>query len=313
MKITQMMCPESQYKLKCPRVTEKKVIIVHNTDNNASAMAEVSYMIGNSRSTSFHAAVDEDRIVQGIPEERNTWSCGDGSNGFGNNYGYSIEICRNRYDSDHDKFIQAEKNAAEYIAFLLHTWGLGIDKVTQHHDYNGKNCPSKTRKLGWDRFLKMIQAELDEYNVVVGDYEVVAPVKGYKTASDSVNRVNPANIKPAGLYFTYKSVDGAVNISNSAGTPGSWINPKDNVRPNYSKLVASKTSARKGSKRFAIGETVRVEAYLRLRVGPATTEDIVRIAVPGEFLKLTDFLGDWGKAFDPKTKKVVWFSLQYCV
>ncbi|WP_343675378.1 N-acetylmuramoyl-L-alanine amidase, partial [Chitinophaga sp.] len=59
-------------------------ITIHNTYNDASAANEVSYMIGNTSSTSFHFAVDDKEVRQGIPTDRNAWHTGDGKNGTGN-------------------------------------------------------------------------------------------------------------------------------------------------------------------------------------------------------------------------------------
>ena len=316
MVITTLLCPESQYSLKCPNITDKKMIVIHNTANSAPAMNEVSYMVGNSSSTSFHAAVDEKQVVVGIPENRNTWHCGDGPNGYGNLYGYSIEICRSLYDSDIDLFKKAEQNAAEYVAYLLNKWGWGVDKVTKHQDYNGKYCPHRTLDLGWARFIAMIQKELDNIEPAVvstGDYSVLTSVSGYKTAEDAKKKNNPVNIKAKGLYFVYKEVDGAVNISSSKTSPGAWINSEDNKVQTKSQSIASAVPSRSTSKQFTIGESVRVETWLWLN--DDYREDIrqgVRVAEPGEFFKILEFAGDWGKAYDPVSKRQVWFNLKYC-
>lgn len=36
-----------------------RYITIHNTDNDASAMNEVKYMISNNNKVSFHVAVDD--------------------------------------------------------------------------------------------------------------------------------------------------------------------------------------------------------------------------------------------------------------
>ena len=59
-------------------------IVVHNTANDASAANEIAYMIRNDNSTSFHYAIDDKEIVQGIPENRNAFHAGDGGKGNGN-------------------------------------------------------------------------------------------------------------------------------------------------------------------------------------------------------------------------------------
>ena len=78
MQITNVTCPTSKYSIKCPDITTKDGICVHNTANDASAMAEVSYMLGNNNKVSFHAAVDNERVVTGLPFDRSCYAAGDG-------------------------------------------------------------------------------------------------------------------------------------------------------------------------------------------------------------------------------------------
>ena len=132
-------------------------IVVHNTANDASAENEVAYMTRNNKQVSFHYAVDDKHVVQGIPENRNAWHCGDG-NGKGNREGIAIEICHSK--SGGTKFTKAEKNAVELIVDILNRYGWSVDKVTKHQDYNGKYCPHRTLDLGWGRFIKMIKDKL---------------------------------------------------------------------------------------------------------------------------------------------------------
>ena len=160
MQITNVTCPSSKYSLKCPYSMTPEYITVHNTYNDASAMSEISYMLGNNLTTSFHAAVDDTRVVTGIPFNRNAWHSGDGGNGTGNRKSIGIEICYSK--SGGDRFIAAEKLAAKYIAMLLKQYGWGIDRVKKHQDWSGKYCPHRTLDMGWDRFLNMVKAEMGE-------------------------------------------------------------------------------------------------------------------------------------------------------
>ena len=157
MNIVKMLVATNKYGIKCPYSMNPTRIVVHNTANDASARNEVQYMIGNNNQVSFHYAVDDKEIVQGIPENRNAWHAGDG-NGKGNREGLSVEICYSK--SGGDRFIKAEQNAAKFIAELLEARGWGIDKVTKHQDYSGKYCPHRTLDMGWQRFLNMVSAEL---------------------------------------------------------------------------------------------------------------------------------------------------------
>ena len=176
-----LVAPE-RYSLKCPYPMKPTRIVVHNTGNDAPAKNEVSYMVRNDSEVGFHAAVDDVEVVQGIPFDRNAWACGDG-NGKGNREGIHIEICYSK--SGGARLIQAEKNAAEYIASLLREYGWGMDRVTKHQDYNGKYCPHRTLNMGWGRFLKMVQSELDKLSKPKEDEEM-----SYELFKDYMDRYN---------------------------------------------------------------------------------------------------------------------------
>ena len=162
MKIIKNLVAQSKYNIKCPYTMTAEFIVVHNTANDASAKNEVAYMIRNNNQVSFHYAVDDKEIVQGIPEDRNTWNARDGRSGNGNRKGLSIEICYSK--SGGNKFIEAEKLAAKFIAFKLKEKGWDISKVMKHQDFYKKYCPHRTLDMGWQRFLDMIQSELNLLN-----------------------------------------------------------------------------------------------------------------------------------------------------
>ena len=158
MNIVKKIVPESKYNIKCPYEMKPTRIVVHNTANDATARNEIAYMTNNNYETSFHYAVDDKEIVQGIEENRNAWHASDG-NGKGNREGIAIEICYSK--SGGDRFIKAEKNAVELIVDILKRYNWGIDKVTKHQDYTNKYCPHRTLDMGWDRFIKMIEDKLN--------------------------------------------------------------------------------------------------------------------------------------------------------
>jgi N-acetylmuramoyl-L-alanine amidase CwlA len=158
MNIIRNLVSLSKYGIKCPYEMDAEFIVVHNTYNDAPARNEIAYMIGNNQTVSFHYAIDDKEIVQGIEENRNAFHAGDGATGDGNRKGIAIEICYS--ESGGERFIAAEKLAAKFIAFKLNEKGWGIDKVKKHQDFNGKYCPHRTLDMGWNRFLDMIEAEL---------------------------------------------------------------------------------------------------------------------------------------------------------
>ena len=158
----QNLVSKDKYSIKCPNTMTAEFIVVHNTANNAPAANEISYMISNNNEVSFHYAVDDKEVIQGLPTERNAWACGDGSKGQGNRKGIQVEICYSK--SGGARFENAEKNAAMFIAQLLKERGWGIDKVKKHQDFANKYCPHRTLDKGWASFVNMVKDYLNESN-----------------------------------------------------------------------------------------------------------------------------------------------------
>lgn len=126
-------------------------ITVHETANtsrgaNAAAHANLQSN-GNARSASWHYQVDDREVVQSFPDSVRCWHAGTAT---GNNSSIAIEICVNS-DGDYDK---ALANAAALVRDLRAQYGLGRNAVVQHHNWSGKNCPSRLRASGqWTQFV----------------------------------------------------------------------------------------------------------------------------------------------------------------
>ena len=175
MNIVKNLVSQSKYSVKCPYSMTPEFVVVHNTANDATAQNEIKYMISNDNQVSFHFAVDDKEVVQGLPTDRNAWHAGDGASGRGNRYGIAVEICYSK--SGGVRFENAEKNAAKFIAQLLKERGWGIDKVKKHQDFSNKYCPHRTLDKGWASFVNMIKDYLNELN---------KPVQSTQSSSISV-------------------------------------------------------------------------------------------------------------------------------
>jgi N-acetylmuramoyl-L-alanine amidase CwlA len=186
MQITNVTMPQTKYNIKCPYSIIPEYITIHNTANDASAMAEVSYMMENNNKISFHVAIDNEEVVTAIPFNRNAWHAGD-DRGNGNMKSIGIEICYSK--SGGDRFMQAERLAAEYVAYLLKQYGWGIDRVKKHQDWSGKYCPHRTLDMGWNRFLDMVSqylgGQIPIYNNVTNDNGSDVAMKTYQNGSTS--------------------------------------------------------------------------------------------------------------------------------
>ena len=175
MNVIKNLVSQSKYSVKCPYAMTPEFIVVHNTANDAPAANEIKYMISNDNQVSFHFAVDDKEVIQGLPLDRNAWACGDGTNGSGNRKGIQVEICYSK--SGGARFENAEKNAAKFIAQLLKERGWGADKVKKHQDFSNKYCPHRTLDKGWASFVNMIKDYLNELN---------KPVQSTQSSSISV-------------------------------------------------------------------------------------------------------------------------------
>jgi len=167
LEIREMLVPQNKWSLKCPYPMTPEFIVIHNTASDAPAVNEISYMTGLPEEKSFHYAIDDKEVVRAIPENKNGFHAGDGSQGKGNRKGIAIEICYSK--SGGSRFTKAEENAAEFTASLLKKYGWGIDRVKKHQDFSGKYCPHRTLDLGWERFLKKVEGYMQTELTTVND------------------------------------------------------------------------------------------------------------------------------------------------
>jgi N-acetylmuramoyl-L-alanine amidase len=225
MNVRQMLVSSSNYKFKCPNTMAAEYITVHNTANDASAENEIRYMIHNTNQTSYHFAVDDKEVIQGVALDRNAWHCGDG-NGNGNRKSIGIEICYSK--SGGERYTKAEKNAVKLIAQLLHERNWGIERVKKHQDWSGKNCPHRILGEGrWQSFLNQVQEELNALKKPAPT--PAAPVQGIgtlKVLEKTVIRDKPVylgnitgNVETNGEYIVHDYRTGWFNI-------GGWVSSK---------------------------------------------------------------------------------------
>lgn len=164
-KIINSWLPASKYSLKAPFSMDAEYITVHNTGNTASAREEATYHNSNNNQVSFHVVIDEKEAVQVIPFNRNAWHSGDGR-GNGNMKSIGVEIARsmdNGYSGPKSKrYMQAEKNAAVYIAHVMHEKGWGMDRLRRHYDWSRKDCPHKMHATGtYQQFRDKVESHLN--------------------------------------------------------------------------------------------------------------------------------------------------------
>lgn len=190
---------------------EPAYITIHDTANTqagADAAAHAAYIKSDAcaaRPASWHFTVDDKVIYQHLPLNENGWHAGDGTNGTGNRRSIGIEICENR---DGNR-AQAEKNAAWLVARLLREFNLGLDRVKQHFDWSGKNCPRvlRARAGGWAGFLTAVEAQLapSTHTPILGPPQAtVKQAQAWAAARNAHQRF----IDIAPVYWHYGSLTG---------------------------------------------------------------------------------------------------------
>ncbi|MBT2626069.1 N-acetylmuramoyl-L-alanine amidase [Bacillus sp. ISL-32] len=237
-KVVKNLVSDDKYKLKCPNAMTAEYITIHNTANDAPAKNEIIYMKNNTSSTSFHFAVDDKQVIQGLPLNRNAWHTGDGTNGPGNRKSIGVEICYSK--SGGAKYKAAEKLAIKFVAQLLKERGWGIDRVRKHQDWNGKYCPHRILSEGrWDEVKAAIADELSK--------------SGGKSSATS------GGSSGSGTTYTVKKGDTLSGIAKAEGVSvanlQSWNNIKDSNKITVGQKLKLKGSSSSSSTKTSSKKT----------------------------------------------------------
>ena len=204
------------------KLEELKYITYHDTGNNtqgADAMANIRYMIGDynksTRARSWHYTVDDGGVYQTIPDDEVSWQ-GDTYGSYATSIG--IETCVN-YGI---KLDVVWHRMGKLVGNLLYAYGLDIDAVVQHYDWNQKNCPQTLRRNGLYPYAKdMIAAEL-LFNKTLSSYTVTFKSLSPEYLDDTGQIIKNPTVP---IEVTYE-----INIKNSHGydetvTYTSTVNP----------------------------------------------------------------------------------------
>lgn len=162
-------------------------IVVHDTGNTgkgADVNAHFNFFNGADRQSSADYFVDDHSIGQFVEDWNYSWHCGDGKGRYGitNSNSIGIEICIN---SDGD-YVQAVKNTAELVRFLMNKYNIDINHVVRHYDASRKSCPNQIIRgvdgITWDKFKQMVMGS---------DVSISTPVENkngfYETDEERTN------------------------------------------------------------------------------------------------------------------------------
>lgn len=156
---------------------EIKYIVIHDTGNNdfgANALKHSQYLHSNP-GVSWHYCVDDDMIINNIPDIEHAFHAGDGlrkavwyqngrkNPGGGNYYGIGIEMCVD----DGSDFYSTINNTAKLTAELMMSYNLTLDNIKTHYDFTGKNCPRTFREANYlNDFLSLVEIYHLRFNIL---------------------------------------------------------------------------------------------------------------------------------------------------
>ncbi len=136
-----------------------KYLTIHSTGNpNSTAQNERDNLANNNPDlkVSFHIVVDDKQAIECIPFNEVAYHAGDGK-GSGNMASIGLEICEG---GNRERTL---RNAIVLSAYILNKYGWGTDRLRQHYDWSGKNCPRILRNTNrWTWFVSEIKKELDK-------------------------------------------------------------------------------------------------------------------------------------------------------
>lgn len=156
-----------------------------NTKPGANAQAHANLQSnGGARQASWHVQVDDTEAIRSYPDTAQCWH---GGTAEANKSSLAVEICVNS-DGDYDA---AFKRAAGVVRGWRIKHKLGRDKVVQHFEWTGKNCPAKMRLADrWEEFLDLTEP-IQTISKDVQPVGMINPVSGRVSSEYSPNRKHP--------------------------------------------------------------------------------------------------------------------------
>jgi N-acetylmuramoyl-L-alanine amidase CwlA len=234
MNIIQRLIPETFDTRTGVKITPT-YITIHETDNEgAKANAEAHARLqenGNSRDASWHYQVDDQYVIQSIPDCEEGWHAG---NKTGNMCSIAIEICVNK-DGD---FKKAVANAAELTKLLMVKYNIPLDCVVQHNKWSGKNCPrhlrSGDKEISWNDFVELLQPKkVRIINFYTGGYRADSLVKLHELLIVSKWYFQPSKNADGTISFLIggfgEGTDEAVKLENFLKENKFWYEVRNNA------------------------------------------------------------------------------------
>ena len=151
-----------------------KWLVIHYTANDGdSAKGNGNYFKNNKPNASAHYFVDDDVIVNSVPDDYIAYAVGGKkyNNNGGKYYGVctntnslSIELCDTKRNGKSDLSSETRKNAIELARHLCKKYKIDKNHIIMHYQVNGKLCPKYFVEdtKAWKKFKDDIFAETNK-------------------------------------------------------------------------------------------------------------------------------------------------------
>ncbi|MDD3569804.1 MAG: N-acetylmuramoyl-L-alanine amidase [Lachnospiraceae bacterium] len=144
---------------------QNKYIVIHYTANDGdTAQGNANYFHSINRNASANYFVDENEIIQVVPDNYIAWHCGAKTYVHPycrNTNSIGIELC-SRKDSNGNYYFKDEtvKNSIELVCDLMKKYDIPIDNVIRHFDVTGKRCPEPLiETTAWEGYKTRLKNE----------------------------------------------------------------------------------------------------------------------------------------------------------
>lgn len=153
-----------------------RYIAVHYTGNDGdSGAANGRYFRDNIVKASAHYFVDDDSVVQSVPDDYIAWAVGGskyadcGRTGGGKYHGIctnansvSVELCDTQKDGVSGFSEKTINNAVMLIKSLMAKYSVDTEHVIRHFDVTGKICPKPfIGNAAWESFKSRLESDTD--------------------------------------------------------------------------------------------------------------------------------------------------------
>ena len=266
-----------------------KGIIAHWTANpgwGANAMANRNYFNTATRYASAHYIVDDESIVQCIPDHevafhvgaKNYKPIGEGMREDDltpNYFTIGFEMCVNADGNWEQTYL----NSVDLARYLLNKYNFTIQDLYRHYDITGKQCPRMMiEEKAWQKFKQDVNAGLS--------FQIKHPIKQGTINTAELNVRNGPGIQF--LVVDELHQDDAIEIFEQVGN---WyrIGPDNWVHKHYVLITFTQKEG--------IIEDI---TGLNVRSGPGMQYDIVEVLPDGTPVVIEDRKGNWYKIGDKK-------------